>query len=175
MRRDCGGAHWRFPSGESTVLRQGRGVSDDLDDDWLRQRVLECPKCALRLFRVDHSPMVDDYRLYCDRCPRAIEISLYDPTLTAAQKRLPAEHDRSQLMAAIEPLLRACVCGGRYRDDAPRRCFRCNAQVIADDPADVDLSPYIGPEDQDREPTDAEQARFDAFASEFVRTEDLWA
>jgi hypothetical protein len=50
-------------------------VTDEFGDDWLRPRLLDCPKCALRLFRIDHSPMMDDYRLYCDRCPRAIEIS----------------------------------------------------------------------------------------------------
>jgi ribosomal protein S27AE len=151
-------------------------VSDDLDDDdWLHPRVLDCPACGLRLFRVDHSPMIDDYRLYCDRCPRAIEISLYDDTLSATERRLPAGHDRRQLMAAVEPRLRPCRCGGRYRDAAPRRCFRCNAEVVADDPAGVDLSPYIGPEDQGREPTDAEQRQFDLHEREFVRTEGLWS
>jgi hypothetical protein len=78
-------------------------------------------------------------------------------------------------MAAIEPMLRACSCGGRYRDAAPRRCFRCNAEVIIDDPAGVDLWPCFGHEDQNRDPTEAEQEKYDAFEREFRRTDDLWA
>jgi hypothetical protein len=112
--------------------------------------------------------------LYCDKYPRAIEISLYDPNLLELERQLPSKHGRQQLMAAIAPLWRPCVCGGRYRDETTRRCFRCHAEVIVDAPAGVDLSPYIGAEDRSRDPTEAEQETFDAFIREFVRTEELW-
>ena len=148
----------------------------DNSDNWLRTKVLDCQSCGARLFRVDHSPFCDDYRLYCDSCPQAIEISFYDKALDAIQKGLPSGHDRIQLMQAIEPRLRPCSCGGHFKDHSPRRCFSCKSIVIAEDAAGVDLSPYTGVEDQDREPTETEQRQFDAYLREFVHhDEDLWA
>ena len=44
------------------------------DDNWLEAEVIACPSCGLRLYSVLHSPMFDDFRLYCDRCPRAVEV-----------------------------------------------------------------------------------------------------
>jgi hypothetical protein len=150
-------------------------VSEELSNDWLRPEAFDCPKCGVRLFRVDHSPFCDDYRLYCDGCPRAIEVSFYDPVLAAAQKGQPDGNARERLMNAIEPLLRPCVCGGRYRDRAARRCFRCNSAVIVEEAAGIDLLPYVGCEDQNRDPTDDEIERHEAFEREYVRTTELWA
>ena len=57
----------------------------------------------------------DDNRLYCDRCPRAIEVSYYDPVLRREVGQLLALHSWEQVMAAIEPLLGSCRCGGLFR------------------------------------------------------------
>ena len=46
----------------------------EADDNWLDAEVVACPGCGERLFAVVHLPMCDDHRLYCDRCPRAIEV-----------------------------------------------------------------------------------------------------
>jgi hypothetical protein len=142
------------------------------DDNWLEAEVVTCPGCGAQLFCGIHSPFCDDHRLYCDHCPRAREISYYDPELRGVTDRLSAQRTWEQLMAAVEPLLRACSCGGRFRADAPRHCFSCGAVVLA--AAGKDLSPYTGCEDAKRAPTPEEQAGFDRFEAVFVQRMDIW-
>lgn len=109
---------------------------------------------------------------HSDRCPRAVEVSYYDTILCREVDRLPAQHTWEQVMAAIEPLLRPCRCGGRFRGLAPRRCFACGAEVPTADRKD--LSPYTGCEDADRDPSPDEQAAFDRFEAEYIKREHLW-
>jgi hypothetical protein len=142
------------------------------DDNWLEAEAVACPGCGGRLFAALHSPFCDDYRLYCDRCPRAAEVSFYDPVCKAAVDELPDGRTWEQTMAAVEPLLRPCACGGRFRGDAPRRCPACSAVVPA--AARKDLSPYTGCEDGSRDPTPEEQAAYDRFEAAFIRREQLW-
>lgn len=150
-------------------------MSEESRDNWLSAQLFECPACRASLYRVDHSPLCDDDRLYCDQCPRAVEISLHDARFTAIQRSMTDPTRRDLLVAATEPLLRACVCGGRFRDNAPRRCRFCTEPAVRDQPAGVDLYPGFVGEIGDREPTDAEQRRFDAFEAELVRKDDIWA
>ncbi len=149
------------------------GAAVEGDDNWLVAEVVCCPGCGVRLFAVLHSPFCDDYRLYCDGCPKAVEVSFYDPVCVRAVDRLPAERTWEETMSAIEPLLRPCMCGGRFRGAAPRRCFRCGDGVPA--ASRKDLSPYTGCEDTGRDPTPEEQAAYDRFEAEFIRRERLWA
>jgi hypothetical protein len=143
------------------------------DDNWLEAEVVTCPRCGVRLYAVQHSPFCDDYRLYCELCPRAVEVSFYDPVCMAAVDRLPAGRTWERAMAAIEPLLRACRCGGRFRGDAPRHCFTCGAEVPH--AARKDLSPYTEGVELGREPTAEGQAAFDRFEAELIERERLWA
>jgi ribosomal protein S27AE len=152
------------------LARRGSLVADD---NWLEAEILTCPGCGARLFAVIHSPFYDDHRLYCDRCPRAVEISYYDGVYRQAVDRLPAQYTGAQLRAAIEPLLRGCSCGGRFRWDAPRHCFHCGAEVPA--AALKDLSPYTGGVEGDIDPTPEEQAAFDRFEAEFIGRSAVWA
>ena len=76
-------------------------------------------------------------------------------------------------MAALEPLLRLCACGGRFRGSAPRRCFACGVEVPS--ASGKDLTPAIGCFDGSRDPTDDEQAAYDRFEAEFVSRKKLWA
>lgn len=146
---------------------------EEAEDNWLEAEVVACPGCGERLFAVLHSPFCDDYRLYCDRCPRAVEVSFYDPVCMAAVDALPVARTWESTMAAIEPLLRPCRCGGRFRGDAPRYCFLCGAEVPA--AARKDLSPHYEGVELGREPTEAEQSAYDRFEAEFVGRENLWA
>jgi hypothetical protein len=143
------------------------------EDNWLDAAVIACPKCGTRLFRVIHSPFCDDYQLYCDRCPRAIEVSYYDPNYNKVINQFGQGRTREQIMAAMEPLLKACKCGGRFRDTSPRHCFECGA--VVPEAATHDLTPYLGCEDLDRDPTAAEQAAYEKFAATFIARSDLWA
>ena len=149
------------------------------EEKWLRPRVIACPQCATRLFCVDHSPFDDAYLLYCDRCARAAEVSFYDSGMVAVRNELKRQGTPSPnheaLMRGIEGRLLLCSCGGCFRHDASRRCFRCGAEVVTGEPG-VDLSPYTGCEDQqDRDPTAEEQAVYDRFVAEFIRKVGLWA
>ena len=145
----------------------------EADDNWLEAEVVACPSCGENLFAVLHSPFCDDYRLYCDRCPRAVEVSFYDPVCMAAVDALPDGRTWESTMAAIEPLLRPCQCGGRFRGDAPRRCFACGVEVPA--AARKDLSPYMGCEDGSRDPSPDELVAFDRFEADFIGRDRLWA
>jgi hypothetical protein len=143
------------------------------DDNWLEAGVVGCPGCGTRLYAVLHSPFCDDYRLYCDHCPRAVEVSFYDPVCKTAVDRLPADRTWEQMMAAFEPLLRPCECGGRFRGNAPRRCFACRAVVPA--ATGKDLSLYSDGVDGSRDPTGEELAAFERFEGEFIRRDGMWA
>jgi hypothetical protein len=145
----------------------------ETDDNWLEAEVVACSGCGQRLFAILYSPFCDDYRLYCDRCPRSVEVSFYDPVCVAASDRLREGRTWEKTMAAIEPLLRPCQCSGRFRGLAPRHCFACGAEVPA--AAGKDLLPHFEGVDLGREPTPEEQAAFDRFEAEFVRRERLWA
>ncbi len=145
----------------------------EADDNWLEAEVISCPGCGVQLYAVLHSPFCDDYRLYCDHCPHAVEISFYDPVCMAVVDRLPDDRSWEMTMAAIEPLLRPCECGGRFRGGAPRRCFACVSEVPA--AARKDLLPHYEGVDLAREPTAEQQAEFDRFEAEFIGREHLWA
>ena len=79
-------------------------VGESEEGNWLRAAHIACPHCHCPLYRVDHSPLADDWLLYCDSCANRAEVSYYDPVVTAIQHGMP-EADRFEyrpLMAAIE-------------------------------------------------------------------------
>jgi hypothetical protein len=147
------------------------------DEHWLRPKVIECPRCGVRLFRVEISPFYDCYFLWCDQCPRRVEVSFYDEPMKQIQAEVAKQDKESRyepLMRAIENRLQSCVCGGHFRHDSPRRCFSCNFEVIVGDTA-MDLSPCTGWEDHpERDPTAEEEERYNRFQREFVRKDSLW-
>jgi ribosomal protein S27AE len=144
----------------------------DSDENWLDAAILSCPRCGARLFCAVHSPMCDDHRLYCQRCPRAVEIGYYDPVYDRAIQGLPDGYTWEQSMARVEPLLRPCTCGGRFSATDRRHCIACGGPIP--EASGKDVSPYIGHEDSDRDPTPVEEAEFDRFEKEFVRRHDIW-
>ena len=150
----------------------GEGSWLETEENWLEASIFYCPCCGVSLFRMIHSPMCDDHRLYCNRCPHAVEISFYDPVYERAVEGLTEESTWVQAMARVEPLLKSCSCGGRFGSTELRHCYMCGSLVL--DAFGKDLDPYTGSEDKDREPTPDEQAMYDQFAAEFIRLEDIW-
>jgi predicted RNA-binding Zn-ribbon protein involved in translation (DUF1610 family) len=155
-------------------------MSDDTTDgNWLHASVFPCPHCGTALFRVDRSPLSDDYRLYCDRCPNSVEVSYYDDVCRRLDEERRADMPAGWPAAAgkralIEEYLRPCDWGGTYRFNAARRCPACQQPVVVDEPW-VDLFPSInGVEMQDRDPTPEEQHLYERFAAPHIRTHDLW-
>lgn len=145
---------------------------DKTDENWLRAAVVHCPSCNAKLFRVDHSPFYDCWLLYCDCCPTAVEISYYDSRIASLRSQLNEDFDGGKLLEGIEKGLNLCTCGGSFRVTSPRRCFQCATIVLNESGAD--LSPYTGCENEDRDPTAEEQARYEAFEERFVRKSNLW-
>ncbi|MEU7715944.1 hypothetical protein ACGF5H_23775 [Micromonospora chalcea] len=146
------------------------GHGDELDDNWLNGEEIICSACHERLYRLDHSPLLDCYFFYCDGCPMRVDVSCYDSTCIAITDALPArEGTRSTLMGALEARLRRCDCGGRFRDSAPRRCHRCSAVLTAiSEPSGVDVWPGWWTDETDTGSLEEE------FTARYFRTEDLW-
>ncbi|MFD6661529.1 hypothetical protein ACFWDK_04040 [Micromonospora chalcea] len=146
------------------------GHADELDDNWLNGEEITCSECHERLYRLDHSPLLDCYFLYCDSCPMRVDVSYYDSICIAIADALPVQSERySALMGALEARLRRCGCGGRFRDSAPRRCHRCSAVLTAiSAPSGVDVWPGWWTDEADTASLEEE------FTARYFRTEDLW-
>jgi len=147
--------------------------------DWLDPQTFECPQCGTRLFRVVHSPFYDHWQLYCDSCANSVEVSYYDTIADALTASVSSDmsvtpDDRYIVqMRAIESALRNCSCGGRYRHDAPRRCYVCHTAVVHD-AADIDLWPGFVDADEDVEPTPDQIAEIERFVAAHIRVKDIW-
>lgn len=146
------------------------GQPDELDDNWLNGEEVICPVCREHLYRVDHSPLLDCYFLYCDGCPMRVDVSYYDSTFIAIEDALRDRYGtHSTLMDALEARLRPCDCGGQFRDAAPRRCHRCSAILTAiSAPSGVDVWPAWWTDETDTGALEVE------FTARYFREEDLW-
>jgi hypothetical protein len=133
-----------------------------------------CSHCGADLFRVDHSPRYADVLLYCTDCARRAEVAFDDPVYAQIVAQAGAEPGAASILRAVEQRLRSCVCGGRFSADAPRRCYQCDAVVIARAPA-VDLWPGYCDFDMDQRMPPAEDIeRINAFDASHIRRTDLW-
>lgn len=146
------------------------------DDDWLRPRVVVCHGCGISVFKVDHSPFIDGWRIYCESCPLSVEVSCYDAVVARIEALHPSSKEREAFFHEIERRLKPCDCGGRFSFRATGRCHNCGV-VLTDDP-DVDLYIYFGADLEEelkhRDPTAAEQAAHDEWQARFIKTKDLW-
>jgi hypothetical protein len=147
------------------------------DDNWLNARTLACPRCETHLFAVDHSPFCDSHILYCDACPRRVEVGFYNPIYKELFAEVAGDGaEASQyaaLMSAIERRLMPCDGVGHYKHDAQGRCYSCSSIIDICEPG-VDLWPGFHNFNEDREPTEAEQALADEFMMKYVRTANIW-
>src|SRR4051812_16096042 len=96
------------------------------DAHWLDAGVIACAKCGFQMYWIESSPFYDGHKLHCDSCPRAVEINYYDPRYMKALEELKTERSWEKVMEIVEPLLKSCVCGGRFRGSAPKRCYSCS-------------------------------------------------
>jgi hypothetical protein len=137
------------------------------DGNWLNGRVISCPRCGEAFLRIDHSPFYDCYYLYCDQCPRRVDVSTYDALVLAAvdAHRASGSLSYENVIAEIEPRLTGCECGGAFRDDSPRRCHLCGSALGDEDGwSGIDVWPH-----------DASEEQIAAFCEEFIREDDIWS
>jgi hypothetical protein len=114
------------------------------NDNWLDCQEIECPSCSQRIILVIHSPFYNEHFLYCDSCPRHVEVSFYDPNLAPIRKRHAVDEakgdDWDSYFTDLEDNLRPCPCGGTFSNSASRRCPYC-ACVIPYASEDKDVYP----------------------------------
>lgn len=139
------------------------------DSNWLEEDIIQCPNCNKDLLWIEHSPFENGYYLYCDSCPKRVELSIYDKTFNEIQDSLTAElgnafRDRyfEFLMPVVERKLAPCDCGGKYLFEAIRRCVYCSFQVIKGE-RNLWFINWNGEEKKDVE-----------FLNQLVKNESLW-
>jgi hypothetical protein len=154
-------------------------ISTPSGDNWLDARSFACPHCQEALYSVIRSPLFDEWQLYCERCPRRVEISFYDSVArrigdALSAYPLPAGERAVTHLREMERWLKPCVCGGRFRHDAPRRCHVCH-NVVLDSASDTDLWPAVyGVDAEERDLTEGERAYAAQFEAAHVRRHDIW-
>lgn len=144
--------------------------------------VFDCPHCGFQLWRLDRSPMCDEWVFYCDHCPRRVEVSFYDTVVNVIQNQLRSKersNDYKALIDKIEAQLKTCSCGGHYKLTVAKRCFNCNAEVIEKDDhgsmgRGIELYPGIFYVDEDDELDLAIEDQYVEFEEKFVRRENIW-
>jgi hypothetical protein len=144
-------------------------------DNWLNAAIIICPQCDVQLYRLDRSPMADEWMLYCDQCANRVEVSYYDSITLALDKAIPPGDDHYHVLSTqIEDHLKPCDCGGTFRFNAARRCYHCLNPLIIDG-AGIDLWPaYYDINVDECDPTEEEEARVAAFEEAHVRRTDIW-
>jgi predicted RNA-binding Zn-ribbon protein involved in translation (DUF1610 family) len=100
--------------------------------NWLDSQVIECQQCKNKLIWELHSGFSDGSEYYCDSCFRRVEVSLYDPMATECYK-LTQTDTSEKYHFLVEKRLKECVCGGRYKFSASRRCLYCSAIIPSEE------------------------------------------
>lgn len=152
-------------------------MNDELsNDNWLDAKIINCPKCAQELYRVNHSPMLDSHTLYCDHCANSVEVDFNDPIYSSIYKRLIVQEtiQYQNLMRIVEKRLKPCNCGGHFKHDASRRCHNCLSEVITSE-LGVDLYPSIFAINLDElNPEPVELKEVYAYEASHIRRNDIW-
>lgn len=107
--------------------------------DWRRPMQLTCPcrghVIVLKQPYQYHAGFNDRVVLYCDTCSSTLTFSSYNPTYVAivGEKHpwLLTKREKKKVEDRIKP----CLCGGRFRFDAPPRCpdDNCPLKEILED------------------------------------------
>ena len=142
------------------------------DDHWLASYTVHCEKCRAELLMLEHSPFENGYYLYCDTCPRRVDVSVYDSVFQGIEAQVKARHSPEEmdsrylelLMPEIEARLRPCACAGHFRHHTALRCLHCSA-VLPGAPEGFNL---WFPDDE------ANFERYDAMLNALIQSEDIW-
>jgi len=91
---------------------------------------LDCVLCQ-QPFSPVFKPAEDThvYPIYCDTCTIWIPMKSGNPVRATFQKIMSPQDEPLALAQALEIVLAACPCGGRFRHDAGKRCLDCIRKV----------------------------------------------
>jgi hypothetical protein len=107
------------------------------DEDW-EQELISCAACQKSLLLFEHSPFNDGYYLYSTKCPKRVDVSIYDTGYELAEKICAtanpgiADDSHEFLILTLEEIARRlhpCTCSGRFAHNANRRCLYCGAEI----------------------------------------------
>lgn len=87
----------------------------------------DCEHCGMFYrYSLWHCGFGDNSYAYCDQCGTLATLSYTNP-LVAGFPKLSSEY--CEIEESWEPLLRSCVCGGRFAKGAVPRCPFCNEKL----------------------------------------------
>ena len=148
-------------------------AEDGDDDHWLASYTVHCEKCRAELLMLEHSPFENGYYLYCDTCPRRVDVSVYDSVFQEIEKQIKKAHTAQELednylalvMPAVEARLRPCSCTGHFKHGTTPRCLHCGTSITDAQEGFNVWFPDHG---------DADIERYEALMQQLILSEDLW-
>lgn len=129
------------------------------DDNWLEEKRVACSSCGEQLFLLETSPFNNGYYFYCSKCPKRVDISIYDNRYSEVEKqykkKLTGKDDHESFFTFLNELARnllPCPCGGGFSHDNTRRCLFCG-NPIPECPDHMDVwLPNFGMDGEDEVP-----------------------
>lgn len=107
------------------------------DENWLEEKIIQCPNCLENLLWLEHSPFENGYYLYCNSCPKRVDVSMYDEIFIKIEESLIKKSENIHgdkyfelIMPIVEEKLLPCDCGGKFLFEGMRRCVYCSHPVI---------------------------------------------
>ena len=148
-------------------------ASDDDDGHWLAHYTVHCEKCQAELLMLEHSPFENGYYLYCDTCPKRVDVSVYDSTFQDIEKQVSAVNRAEDMesnylglvMPAVEARLRPCACTGHFKRSAQPRCLHCGTRIAN---AQEGFNVWFP------DPKDEDIPKYEALLETLILSEDLW-
>jgi len=119
------------------------------DDNWLNKKYIKCPSCNEELQICDHSPYEHSYRMYCNLCPKRVDIGVYNSIFEKVKNHKTLSYE--ELLTEFENRLQKCECGGSYKLDSKRRCLHCESPLDLNEEQNVWLAAYWKEFDNDEE------------------------
>lgn len=110
------------------------------EDTWLNSHLMSCPNCKEELQICDHSPFESSYVLYCDSCPKRVDVSVYEKPIN--NQTFDDIKIYEEKMLFIEQRLQPCDCGGHFRLTAKRRCLHCEEPLDLNEAQNIWLKGY---------------------------------
>ncbi|MBS9774567.1 MAG: hypothetical protein KGV59_05355 [Tenacibaculum sp.] len=105
------------------------------EDNWLNEKIIKCTKCGNELKVCDHSPFEHSYRLYCNSCPKRVDIGTYEKVFEEIENYDELSYE--QIMIELEKRLQNCECGGEFMMNSKRRCLHCAKPLNIDEEQNV--------------------------------------
>ncbi len=142
--------------------------------NWLDSKIIECDNCHQKLYWLWHSPMYDEFFIYCTNCPKWVEASFYDKVVSTCwnDAQEGGALNKTKYFQLIEDALSSCECGGQFKFDATRHCLHCGAPLTQSEPGRDLAFPEASDETLDDNP--AAIHALGRRMEQFIRKANIW-